>query len=816
MSDMTKFSFLDGFELPEITHEAIKKQLIKVGKSHKVASKDISKLPLDERLERIKKGVYDILGQYKGFVKVIYTEKELDAYINKGIEYCEIGVDTETNKSLDPLTCKLVGLCLYAPNCKPVYVPVNHCKPGTWERLQPQLTEEQLRPRIERLNKFGTKMIYHNGKFDLRVIKNTVGVYPNIYWDTMIGAQLLDENELAKLKYQYKAHINPTMASYNIEALFPGTPYEWVDPEVFALYAAIDPYDTYKLYQYQKSIFEQDGMERLYNVFLNIEMPVTPITAEMEDTGISVDLEFLSRVHKKCVKESERLLAKLNECLVPYKSEVEYYQGLGKLDDPVNFGSQQQLAIVMFDILRLPKIDGRKTEKAVLKQMDNDFAKTLLDYRQWVKLISGFTEPLPQKVAKDGKIHAEFNQMGKEDNNVRTGRFSSTNPNAQQIPSGYKLMRMMFKASDGCVLCGSDFSAQEPRLLAHMCDEKSLKETFAEGRDPYATVSSLVFHKDYWECMEHHQDGTDNPEGKKLRKKAKAIFLGLLYGMGAKLLSTMLGVSVDECKEILNEFYKMFPNIRDFTVQNEINAKELGYVEDYLGRRRHLPDAQKQELEIKVRTPVVTEADVLFDIPKEDCMINVLNKELTAMWNDKYEKAVSSGRFYAKQNFKEEAKQNNVDVMDNGGFISKTMTQCTNARIQGSAASLTKKAMIALANDEQMKKWGFRILIPVHDELLCECKKEYAEECSKRLVELMVNSALPECSVGMKCDPYTVKHWYADEVSSSVYDTYEKLLSKGSTKEEAFEKICSDYEEVKREVLKEMCDGTFDPATEDV
>ena len=718
-------------------------------------------------------------------------------------------------------------------------------------------------------------------------------------------------------------------------------------------------------------------------------------------------------------------------------------------------------------------------------------------------------------------------------------------------------------------------SAQEPRLLAHMCNEKSLKETFAEGRDPYATVSSLVFHKDYWECMEHHQDGTDNPEGKKLRKKAKAIFLGLLYGMGAKLLSTMLGVSVDECKEILNEFYKMFPNIRDFTVQNEANAKELGYVEDYLGRRRHLPDAQKQELEIKVRTPVVTEADVLFDIPKEDCMINVLNKELTAMWNDKYEKAVSSGRFYAKQNFKEEAKQNNVDVMDNGGFISKTMTQCTNARIQGcisgnsliltkesgisdikslsnksvtvwdgrewssaevlpsglkrkcvvtfsnghqficspdhkfgrvpisaklekdliftpcsdlkigdrirvsefnftdtknyisakndssthnahnyyldmiddsflrgvflgrlasdgsifnrdvgsksvrfiiaeherdvvnkllkfipyeytlssrlrdgrnqtiyyidiysktlveeilsfnikshiddrlfrdtamlrgflcgmfdgdgtathghinltfgtqndfskyisdiqkallffgvrssihkykschriniykqdarkfverigffsdekrslsegiiaikdghifkdvvvvkdvaftdeyidmydvcntergffvadgivthnSAASLTKKAMIALANDEKMKKWGFRILIPVHDELLCECKKEYAEECSKRLVELMVNSALPECSVGMKCDPYTVKHWYADEVSSSVYNTYEKLLSKGSTKEEAFEKICSDYEEVKREVLKKMCDGTFDPATEDV
>ena len=102
--------------MPEITHEAIKKQLIKVGKSHKVASKDISKLPLDERLERIKKGVYDILGQYKGFVKVIYTEKELDAYINKGIEYCEIGVDTETNKSLDPLTCKLMGPCIYTPS----------------------------------------------------------------------------------------------------------------------------------------------------------------------------------------------------------------------------------------------------------------------------------------------------------------------------------------------------------------------------------------------------------------------------------------------------------------------------------------------------------------------------------------------------------------------------------------------------------------------------------------------------------------------------------------------------------------------------
>lgn len=813
-----KSFLLDDFDISVVTHEAVKEQLIKIAKSHSVKkSTDLKNLSLSEKLSLIEKDVYKALGRYKGFVKLITDVETFETYVDKAISTGYLAFDTETNNSLDPLTCKLMGLCLYIPNTKPVYVPINHCKQGTDELLPNQISENDVGRILSKLNKDNCKLIYHNGKFDMRVIYNTLGFYPPIWWDTMLAAQLLNENEKAGLKLQYQRHVNPTMGTYNIERLFKSTPYQWISPEIFALYAAIDAYDTYLLQQYQESLFNQDGMERLYNLFLNIEMPVSPITARMEDTGISVDRDFLEKLDVKYKTDRDVALNTLNKILEPYDSQIKHMQSLGKLETPVNFESPQQLKIVLYDILKTPPLEegSTATDKSTLKLLKTPFTKALLDFRHYSKLVNSFTKPLQTKISSiDNKLHSNFNQMGSEDNNVVTGRFSSKDPNLQQMPSKEKLTRMMFTASEGYAIVGGDFSAQEPRLLTHLCQDKGLLDNWEHNRDIYATIMSSIKHIDYWESMEHWEDGTPNPIGAKTRKMGKSIVLGISYGMGAKLLASILGVSIDECKDILKEFNKMFPGVDKFMKQNEEKLKKLGYVEDYMGRRRHLTHFNDKELVFKAYRKELID-DVFVDTNLSDT-IKVYDSTLTKEWQDRFDND-NTNSFKKKAKYKEDAKMNEVDVTDNGAFISSASTQCKNSPIQGSAASLTKKAMAKIFNDDEMTKLGFKMLIPIHDEILGECPIENAERVSERLAELMIESAKPECTVQMKVDTYCVKRWYADEVSNDIRDSYITLIKGDSKKnippiseQEAYDKLRADYMELDEDVFKSMCYGTYD------
>lgn len=477
MAEFSKFSFLDDFEVPNITHENIKNELIKLGKTHVVKKQNsIESMPILQRLKYIEDGVYKILGRYKNFVKVIRDEQEFNTYIGRAISIDCLSLDTETNNSLDPLTCKLMGLCLYMPNTRPVYIPVNHTKPETDELLENQVSIECIRKAFQRIKDNNTKIIYHNGKFDIRVCFNTTGVYLPIWWDTMIGAQLLNENELARLKYQYKVHVDPTVGTYNIEKLFTGLPYAWVDPEVFALYAAIDAYDTYLLQRKQQEIFESNGMEKLYKLFREIEIPVVSVTSKMEDDGISIDTEFVDRLDKKFKKYRDKASDKMYKILEEHKNDVSYYQKLGKLDDPVNLSSPPQLEIVLYDILKAPvqkrardnkkpnkkESSSRPTDKDALKALKIPFSEALLEFRHYNKLITSYTSTLPEQVSKkDGKVHASFNQLGKEDNNVVTGRFSCDSPNMQQLPAKEITMRLMFKASTEYKDVNADFDVVE-------------------------------------------------------------------------------------------------------------------------------------------------------------------------------------------------------------------------------------------------------------------------------------------------------------------------------------------------------------------
>ncbi len=160
MSDYKKFSFLDDFDLPVITHEAVKQQLVKLGKTLAVKKKNsIESMPLEKRLEYVQDEVFKILGRYKNFVRVIDNEEDLFNYIDKVIEFGYLTLDTETNNSLDPLTCKLMGLCCYIPNTKPVYVPINHTKPGTDILLENQVSMDSIIEIFKRLKNNNTKKL---------------------------------------------------------------------------------------------------------------------------------------------------------------------------------------------------------------------------------------------------------------------------------------------------------------------------------------------------------------------------------------------------------------------------------------------------------------------------------------------------------------------------------------------------------------------------------------------------------------------------------------------------------------------------------
>lgn len=313
-----------------------------------------------------------------------------------------------------------------------------------------------------------------------------------------------------------------------------------------------------------------------------------------------------------------------------------------------------------------------------------------------------------------------------------------------------------------------------------------------------------------------------------------------MYGMGAKLMSSMLDVSLEECLKILEEFYNMFPTVKEYTQRNEESARQKGYVEDYMGRRRHLPDIQLPQVRItanKYFTPNLDMFDENFssitatpeDVEKglmqkkhefllPDGTLPIFDAELTKEWEDKYNELMGQKYNYnVKAKFKEDAGKNGIDVFDNGAFISKATTQCTNATIQGSAATLTKKAMISIFRNKRLNELGFRLMIPVHDELLGECPKENAEEVEKLLSQCMIDAAKPECSVNMKVDTYVVKHWYSDEVANAIEDTFKQLVNGNPKKNlqpipeaDAIKKLCDKYPEIHTETVIKMCKGEFD------
>lgn len=787
----------------ENTQDKSKKILDKVKNPKSIKKKNNNKLSIEEKLMSIQHNVHKILGKYSDSTIVIKSNKEYSDYISKCIEIGTVALDTETNNSLDPLTCKLMGLCLYAPGLPAAYIPVNHRDRFTNERLNWQLSEKEIKEGIARLNQ--TKIITHNGKFDYKVIKCTCNTPFKIYWDSQVAAKVLDENEYsARLKDQYVMKIDHNEEKYNIEHLFEGLEYAIVDPELFALYAATDSYKTYKLYEWQLKEYNKLENKKLLDILFDVEFPIIEVVAEMEIDGIALDKEYCERLSTKYHKLLDETNSSLDKMLLEMKPQIDMWR-LSKdansyatrivkgqevqnkktksqqLEDPPALTSPTQLAILLYDILKVPIVDKqnpRGTGEEILKKMDSPFVKKILEQRTLLKMVDAFIDALPKLASeKDGKIHSNFNQMG-----TKTGRFSCTEPNLQQIPSKNLEVRMMFCADPGKVLIGSDYSQQEPRCLTAFSRDDKLLDAYRNGRDLYATLGSGVYKNDYWENMEHWEDGSDNLEGKERRKKMKQLYLGMTYGMGPKLLSENMNCSIDEANKIIEDFHSGFPQVSEWMTNIENKASQRGYVEDFWGRRRRLPDMLLPEYSFKMSSknsfnPLIGSSGKKIDE-------EVLNRYKSKLKNISY-------KDYDK--LKKEAKAEGLEITKNGGFISRARRQCVNAAIQGSAATMTKKAMIAIYNDELMKKYNFRLLIGVHDELIGQCDEQYAQEASERLVYLMKN-CVPELNVPLKCDPTIEKHWYEEEYIKNILKEY----NSGKT----FEDILYKHPEITADILK--------------
>ncbi len=768
------------FQVPK---RATKVQDLKLAKKSNTKQKSVPTVKggndLLSRIAQIKSNVTNSLGHLQDKYIIIIDEIVLHEYIDKCIENKYISIDTETD-GLDPLQNNLAGICIYTRGQKAAYIPVGHISYITNEKAQNQLGMDVVQCEFERLLASHVYIDMFNGKFDIRVLRAN-GI-KDIYctWDGYLASRILNENEEHKnLKQLHNKYVLKGQGdAFRFDDLFKGIPFTMIPPNVGYLYAAHDPEITTELCDYQRQYLREDSpredIRNMYWVFKNIEMPCVSVVADMEDNGIAFDMKYQQKLS---VKYNQLLQEKLDEFhtkLLDYDKEIQDYRvKLGtdcKLSDPINISSPVQLAILFYDVLGYESVDKkspRGTGVEILQKWDTDLCKCILQYREVSKLITTYIDKLPECVnPKDGRIHCSFNQYGAD-----TGRFSSSDPNLQNIPSKNHDIRKMFVASPGYVLMSSDYSQQEPKVMTQMCGDEKMLDAYRHNKDLYAQIASIAFNTTYRECLEFQTDENGNyildeagerityPEGKKRRSSAKSILLGILYGRGINSIAEQLHTTKQKAEKIQQNVFKGFPAIPKFENDSKQMAYDLGYVTTLWGRKRRLPDLQLDEFEFSWLNGTPVQQDLLdFDNDEE------LSEEVPEDRIDYYLSKLEGCWGNQKRKIFEQAKNEGILIKDNGAKIADAERQVVNSRIQGSAADMSKLAMILVGNDKRLKELGFRLLIPVHDELIAECPKENAKEVAERFAQLMSEAAKSKLTVPISCDVEITERWYGERV----------------------------------------------------
>ena len=286
--------------------------------------------------------------------------------------------------------------------------------------------------------------------------------------------------------------------------------------------------------------------------------------------------------------------------------------------------------------------------------------------------------------------------------------------------------------------------------------------------------------------------------------------------MSSATLAQRIGQTKEEAQKIFDTFFTEFPNVKKLIEKSKADLKKYGYVEDWAGRRRHLPDINLRPYEVKLAKP---NADANFnpfieceDKDEEDPTVlkwkkkvqeqidksNAFRRSKDPDWKDQQEMSNKAYDELAKEALKE-----GVIIQANTGRIAQADRQTLNSRIQGGAASLTKLAMVNIANDEILKNCMAREIISVHDEVLVETPYLYAETVSKRLPEVMINTAKPYINVPMSCDPYLVANWYEDNYTNAIQNEFEKLFKKNNNRDESLKTLMANHPELPEQAIKD-------------
>ncbi|NPV75582.1 MAG: DNA polymerase I [Anaerolineae bacterium] len=481
----------------------------------------------------------------------------------------EISFDTETT-STDPMRAELVGISLSVAPGEGYYIPVGHRTgetqlplPEIIATLQPFFTD----PTIEKIGQ--------NLKYDYLMLAQQGLLSSPLTFDTMLAEWLIDpasRNLGLKDMAEYYLNIQMTRIEELIGKGKNQVSMAEVPVDTVASYAAADAEIPLRLKPLLIKKMEQQNAKR---VFEEVEMPLIPVLAKMEETGVVLDAPYLARM-------STELNQRMGEI------EKQIYQVIGYR---FNLNSTQQLSKALFESLHLKPPDPRykttsgnySTSAGVLEELrdQHPVIETILEYRELSKLKSTYVDALPLQInPRTGRVHTSFNQTGSV-----TGRLASSEPNLQNIPTRTEMgrrVRNSFIASPGMVLLSVDYSQIELRIVAHLSDDEAMLEAFRAGQDIHAATAAAIYN------VPLEQVNKDQ------RRHAKAINFGLIYGMSSYGLSRTTDLTLAEAEDFVKAYFQKFPRVKQYLDETRKLAASQGYVETVLGRRRYFPNLKNQ------------------------------------------------------------------------------------------------------------------------------------------------------------------------------------------------------------------------------
>lgn len=497
--------------------------------------------------------------------QTVLTQQQLDNWVAKIKSASLVAVDTETT-SLDYMQAQLVGVCVAVEPGEAAYIPFGHDYMGAPAQLSKEAVLAQLKPLLEDPE---IKKVGQNLKYDMSVLAQHGIDLQGVAFDTMLESYVLDSvatrHDMDSLAAEYLGETTISFTDVAGKGAFQLT-FNQVPLEEAAPYAAEDADITLRLHQVLwPELRKHASLEKVFN---DIELPLLPVLSRIERTGALVDGTLL-------FQQSNELAKRLGEL------ETEAW---GLAGQQFNLASPKQLGEILFEKLEIPVLKktakgAPSTKEEVLQELALDYPlpKVLLEHRGLAKLKSTYTDKLPTMInPQSQRIHTSYHQAG-----TATGRLSSSDPNLQNIPvrtSEGRRVRQAFIAAPGCKMVAADYSQIELRIMAHLSEDPSLLKAFAEGQDIHRATAAEVF------AVATEQVTAD------MRRSAKAINFGLIYGMSAFGLARQLNIGRKQAAEYIELYFQRYPGVQAYMNNIRHTAAEQGYVETAFGRRLYLPE----------------------------------------------------------------------------------------------------------------------------------------------------------------------------------------------------------------------------------